>query len=430
MNGVVSMKARAFESGKRTTMDVIVVLDVSGSMEGDKLALAKKTLSFLLKNMRAADSFGLVTYSEVARVAIPLAAMSARAKESAENTIRAIGTEGRTNLSGGLLKAVEMMNARASCSAVASILLMTDGQANVGITGEAELGACVDSVMATRAAPFSIYTFGYGADHNAPLLKRVSDSGQGMYYFVESVDTIPQSFADCLGGLMSTVGQNLTLTLTALGGATLARVRTKRTFTLSVDRTVAQIAMGDLQSEEERDVLFQLALAPLDAPCEEQPCVRAQVTFFDVLGVTFSSQEAVLCVARPADAPDGAVAHVKVVQQRARADTTDAMEESMAAAKRGDMAAAMTPLKDALARISLIDDLYCRELCDDLRNCIDGVKDRASFASRGTYTMSSAMQTHEAQRCNAVSHSRGYTSYTTSSRDYMRERATEEGEDS
>lgn len=456
-DGVVSLKACAYEPTQRATMDMIVVLDVSGSMEGERIDLAKKALAFLMKNMRATDRFGLVTYSEEARTVIPLTAMAAGAKESASETVKRITTEGRTNLSGGLFKAIEMMRARKEASTVSSILLMTDGEANVGITDESELCAAVNKTLerstvaaaeqleepeqqqqvaaalaaSSNTGAFTIYTFGFGASHNANLLKAISDCGEGMYYFIESADIIPKSFADCLGGLISTVGQNLTLRLTARDGATFAAVRSKRTATISADRTSAEIALGDLQSEEVRDILFQLQLpagaaaekveekveekaeekaeeatpASASAPAAVPATVcgvDAAITYFDVTTKTFGQASCTITVAVSASA-DGAGAPVmKVVQQRARADTTKAMEESMAAAEAGNFDLARRTLRKAIEGIEGIADEYCKELLNDLQRCLSGLVDRSSYLTRGTYSFNSSLQQHQSQRCNVT----------------------------
>merc|ERR1711916_179080 len=60
-------------------------------------------------------------------------------------------------------------------------------------------------------SPFSVYTFGYGADHDADMLKQISEACGGMYSYIDSNDVIAQSFGDCLGGLLSVAAQNITI---------------------------------------------------------------------------------------------------------------------------------------------------------------------------------------------------------------------------
>ena len=51
----------------------------------------------------------------------------------------------------------------------------------------------------------SVFTFGYGGEHDADLLRGVSEAGNGLFYYIDNADSIPESFCDCLGGLLSVV---------------------------------------------------------------------------------------------------------------------------------------------------------------------------------------------------------------------------------
>lgn len=53
----------------------------------------------------------------------------------------------------------------------------------------------------------SVFTFGYGGEHDADLLRGVSEAGSGLFYYIDNADSIPESFCDCLGGLLSVAAQ-------------------------------------------------------------------------------------------------------------------------------------------------------------------------------------------------------------------------------
>ena len=52
-----------------------------------------------------------------------------------------------------------------------------------------------------------VFTFGYGSEHDAGMLRAVADAGSGLFYYIDNVDCIPDSFCDCLGGLLSVSAQ-------------------------------------------------------------------------------------------------------------------------------------------------------------------------------------------------------------------------------
>merc|ERR1711968_119719 len=103
------------------------------------------------------------------------------------------------------------LTARSESSRPASVLLFTDGLANQGIRDSAGITAAMQGAMAQSDSLFSVYTFGFGADHDPLLLQNISSAAQGLYYFIQTTEAIPDSFADCLGGLLSVAAQNVRL---------------------------------------------------------------------------------------------------------------------------------------------------------------------------------------------------------------------------
>ena len=92
----------------------------------------------------------------------------------------------------------------------------------------------------------TVYTFGFGSDHDATLLEAISTQGGGVYYYIDSNEKvwvyqnyphnnsntftqIPEAFADCLGGLVSVMGQNLSLKLETIGNNSFKAVHANRT---------------------------------------------------------------------------------------------------------------------------------------------------------------------------------------------------------
>jgi len=104
----------------------------------------------------------------------------------------------------------------------------------------------------------TINTFGFGSNHNSDLLEKLAWRFDGMYYFVTDTDAINESFATCLGGLMSTVATNLQLQVKPLNGAT--NVKILNDFVVRTQVDVVSANLGDIQSEEKRHILFEMDL--------------------------------------------------------------------------------------------------------------------------------------------------------------------------
>jgi len=109
----------------------------------------------------------------------------------------------------------------------------------------------------------TINTFGFGSNHNSELLEKLAERFDGMYYFIRDTDAINESFATCLGGLMSTVATNLQLQVKPLNGA--ANVKILNDFVMKTQVDVVSANLGDIQSEEKRHILFEMDLPDVKA---------------------------------------------------------------------------------------------------------------------------------------------------------------------
>ena len=145
-----------------------------------------------------------------------------------------------------------------------------------------------------------VNTFGFGSDHNATLLEAISERGAGVYYYIDQNEKIPESFADCLGGLLSTVGQNVSLNFAAVDGATLTKVHHRRADALTDAGTHCVVNLGDVQSEEGKDIVVEMKLPPLAEPRDEPTVVlTAELGYFNAITNVMETTTTTLRVRRP-----------------------------------------------------------------------------------------------------------------------------------
>ncbi|EDQ88136.1 uncharacterized protein MONBRDRAFT_33043 [Monosiga brevicollis MX1] len=403
------LTAPDFEPVERPAIDLVAVIDVSGSMAGQKLKMVQSTLEFLMRNLKDTDRFALVTFDSDVKTVFDLRPMTTAHKEACLADVQKLRAGSCTNLSGGLFRGVELMQQRgATKGAVSSILLMTDGIANEGVRDKDDMCRALRGLMGP-APDYTIYTFGYGKDHNENMLRQLSETGNGMYYFIESNDIIPESFGDCLGGLLSVFAQNIEVKLSAVHPeATIKRVCMQRAATLADDRRTATFTIGDIQSEEVKEVLFEVNL-PLvelhDAVAEAGTATayfRADVSYLNLSSSSFEKHAATFSTARPAEVPAVREANEAVTDAIARFVAVDGMEEARRLAEAGKFDAVRERLQDVRGFVSANKSAQACNLVADLDDMLVATASREQYQQQGRYEMVSQAQAYSNMRSNRV----------------------------
>ena len=201
---VATIRAPSFEpedADKLPGMDVVAVIDRSGSMRGAKLEAVKKTIRMAAKHLRPQDRLALVTYDDAVERPLELTAMTESGKEKVVAAINALTDRGCTNLSGGLLEGLDCIaERRGPKNEVASVLLLTDGHANRGITDSASLVAATKAKLDAMGTSCSVYTFGYGDNHNSSMLDSVANAGGAFFFLLPRTTTLPRRLGTPWGG--------------------------------------------------------------------------------------------------------------------------------------------------------------------------------------------------------------------------------------
>ena len=171
----------------------------------------------------------------------------------------------------------------------------------------------------------------------------------GLYYFIEKSEDIPTAFADCLGGLVSVVAQNATLVLEGSDAATVAKVHGSYKTEADAATKRTTVSLGDLYSEDEKDVLIALELPALPTAAAAAPAVRATLRYFNVATAKMEERSTVLEIARPEATPTAQPLNLKIDEQRNRVALAEAMESASRAADGGRHAEGRELLQAAVA---------------------------------------------------------------------------------
>ncbi len=261
----------------RAPVNVALVLDRSGSMGGQKIALARMAVEHALQLLKPSDRFSLVVFDDVVDVVVASTLGSAEAKRHALRKLAEIDARGSTNLAGGWEAGCDQVAAHLTGEAIGRCLLVTDGQANVGESDPEQLARLAGAM---RQRGIATSTFGIGADFDERTLQRLAEGGQGHFYFVETPRAIPDLLTSELGDSLEIVAREAALVLHVPEGADAAPLGP---FRVSSAGRVVRIELGDLASGQELQLVVKLTF-PAGAAGDAQVTGFALAAKDDALG--------------------------------------------------------------------------------------------------------------------------------------------------
>ncbi|KAM6121255.1 inter-alpha-trypsin inhibitor heavy chain H3-like [Pterocles gutturalis] len=163
--------------------NVVFVIDISGSMSGREIEQTREALLKILDDIKEDDFFNFILFaSEVHTWKETLIKATPENLDEARKFVRGIHTRDATNLHGGLMRGIDMLNAAHERNLVpkrsASIIIMlTDGQPNVGISNTQDIQAHVKKAIEGKYPLYNL-GFGYGVDYN--FLEKMALENKGV----------------------------------------------------------------------------------------------------------------------------------------------------------------------------------------------------------------------------------------------------------
>ena len=271
------LEGSSTSTSARTPVDLVLVIDVSGSMSGEKLDLVKKTLEFLLTQLGPSDRVSLVTFNGSGSRLIKLTCCDEAGKKRFGNLIRGLTADGSTNLVEGLNYGLCVLSGRRVVNQSSAIILLTDGQDDNSSSSVERAKEVINKVKVAKE--YSIHCFGYGDDHDATLLNAISDSKNGGFYFINQFETIAQAFANCLGEVMSILFDSVQVTLQTINSEIPFKLTKVFSETEDISFSLPAILRG-----VKKEVVFVIELAQgeiTEESIEIQP-LKAMISYHDV----------------------------------------------------------------------------------------------------------------------------------------------------
>jgi Ca-activated chloride channel family protein len=194
---------------KRPPVNLALVMDQSGSMNGIKIDQAKQAAIEALTRLGVQDIFSVVVYDTNIHTIVP--AQNAKNTQGIIRTIQQIRAGGSTALFGGVSQGAAEIRKHLENDYIHRIVLLSDGLANVGPRTPDDLGRLGTALIKEN---ISVTTVGVGTDYNEDLMARLAQKSDGNTYFVESGYDLPRIFAAELGDVLNVVAKRVTVTIT------------------------------------------------------------------------------------------------------------------------------------------------------------------------------------------------------------------------
>ncbi len=203
---LVGLQAEEIEMTNRQPMNLVFLIDVSGSMyAANKLPLVQKAFAMLTENMTEDDRISIVTYA--GQEAVVLEGTPGNDYITINDALNSLTAGGSTAGEAGIRKAYELAQQYFIEGGNNRVLLATDGDLNVGLSSEEELTKLVEEQRET-GVHLSVLGFGTG-NLKDDRLEALADNGNGNYAYIDSLLEARKVLVQEMGGTLYTVAKDV-----------------------------------------------------------------------------------------------------------------------------------------------------------------------------------------------------------------------------
>lgn len=266
----VAVQLPADERPRAANVSLALVLDRSGSMDGAKMADAKRAAHRLVHLLGPADELGLVHFGTDVEV-VPRRKMDEAGQAAMDAAIDAVQVNGSTNLSEALARGNALLE---GAEGTRRLVLVSDGQPTAGDVTPEGLTRLAGALHETGV---TLTALGVGADYDGPLMQRIAERGGGMYGYLASAAQLEDILGRELAAARSSRVRNVELSLVTVGGISVVDSPGRL---LERQGGVTRLHLADLQPGTTTHAWLHLRSPKLNAGAA--PRVRATVTWTDL----------------------------------------------------------------------------------------------------------------------------------------------------
>ena len=242
-------------------VDLICIVDVSGSMSGDKILLVKQSLEKLVNLTNETDNLALIKFDSSSEVINGFTPMTQENKKKILTNINNLNAYGGTYIYSALEKALELITHDYSTGErIASIILLSDGRDSYSSEVLSNKFITLLENKEKDDYAFTLHTLGYGRDHDPDLMWELAKVKGGSFLYVEKLKAVQDFYFTIYGALSTVCNVNINLTI-------------QSSFTINKIYGMEDMYKASLTNETDNDnklILFSFNTVLIQAVCGKQ----------------------------------------------------------------------------------------------------------------------------------------------------------------
>lgn len=268
----IRIDTRALENARRPPINLALVVDTSGSMDGAPIGDAREASLQLLDTLRGEDRLSVVVFHSETEVLLPSTQLSGADLGELRRRIGRMEARGTTDLAGGLQAGLEELVRNYEPEGINRLVLLSDGVPN-------DATSILPLAQAAGERQIRITALGLGLDYDESLLGRIAQQSGGRFHYVEESSAVASVFRDEVLRYERLLARNLTLELRPGPGVRIDGVVGQPTTTAS---GAVRVPLGDISEGDHRDVIVRMHADPRRAGAMVE-LVDAVLTFDDAV---------------------------------------------------------------------------------------------------------------------------------------------------
>ncbi|AKC81644.1 hypothetical protein IMCC26134_00595 [Verrucomicrobia bacterium IMCC26134] len=240
------------KAARRAPVNLALVIDKSGSMSGDRIERAREAALEAVRRLGPDDLVSVVAFDNGVRTLLP--ARRVGDGSAITEAIEGIAANGGTNLYGGVAAGAEALRRHIEDGYTHRVILLSDGQANVGPQTPEALGSLGAQLVREG---ISVTTIGLGLDFNEDLMTRLARRSDGNTYFVENSRDLGRIFGEELGDVLSIVARRVVIEVTFPEGVRPVRLVGREG---RIENRRAFIELNQLYGSQEKFALVEVEI--------------------------------------------------------------------------------------------------------------------------------------------------------------------------